>query len=84
MPEIARFYGIVIRMYFVGSEHQPPHFHAIYNENVGEYEIGSLKLLDGYLPNKAHNLVVEWARIHQNELLEIWNTQRFKKLEPLE
>lgn len=84
MPELARFYGIIIRMYFMGSEHQPPHFHAIYGENVGEYDIKSLELIDGYLPNKAQSLVLEWAGLHQKELLEIWNTQQFKKLEPLE
>jgi hypothetical protein len=71
-------------MYFMGSEHQPPHFHAIYGENVGEYDIKSLELIDGYLPNKAQSLVLEWAGLHQKELLEIWNTQQFKKLEPLE
>lgn len=84
MPEITRFYGIIIRMYFIGSEHQPPHFHAIYGENVGEFSIKDLQMIDGYLPNKAQNLVMEWARMHQTELLEIWNEQKFRKLEPLE
>lgn len=83
MPEISRFYGIVIKMYFVSSEHNPPHFHAIYGEYYGEYDLTTLTMSEGDLPNKAEKLVLEWAQQHQNELLEIWNTQEFKKLPPL-
>jgi hypothetical protein len=84
MPEISRFYGIVVKMFFIGREHNPPHFHAIYGEDVGEFDIQTLELIDGYLPVKARNLILEWAGIHQKELLEIWNSQKFKKLNPLE
>jgi hypothetical protein len=49
MPEISRFYGIVIRMYFV--DHNPPHFHADYQGFKAEYDIQTLKLLNGALPN---------------------------------
>jgi hypothetical protein len=84
MPEISRFYGIVIKIFFSDREHNPPHFHAIYGENVGEFDIRTLEMLDGYLPNKAKNLVIEWAKPFQQELLDIWNSQEFRKLTPLE
>ncbi|MGI6227126.1 MAG: DUF4160 domain-containing protein [Peptococcales bacterium] len=84
MPEIARFYGIIIKMFFIGSEHNPPHFHAIYGEYVGEFDINTLEMLEGDLPKKAQGLVREWAKLHQSSLLEMWNSQEFRKLEPLE
>jgi len=78
MPEIARFYGIIIKMYF--SDHLPSHFHAIYGENNGIFELNSLEMIEGDLPNRAIKLVKEWAEQYKNELLEMWNTQDFKKL----
>lgn len=84
MPEIARFYGIIIKMFFMGNEHNPPHFHAIYGEYVGEFNIRTLELIEGDLPQKAQNLVKEWAQINQKQLLEIWETQNFTKIKPLE
>jgi hypothetical protein len=84
MPELCRFYGIVIKMFFRKREHNPPHFHAIYGEYVGEYDIRTLEMLEGDLPNQANKLVLTWAKEHQDELLEIWNSQNFVKLEPLE
>ncbi len=78
MPEIARFYGLVIKMFF--SDHNPPHFHAVYGEKVGLFDIQSLDMIEGDLPNRAVNLVREWAEIYQNELINIWNTQKFVKL----
>jgi len=83
MPEITRFYGIIIKMFFIHGEHNPPHFHAIYGEFVGEFNINTLELVEGDLPEKAQKLVQEWASIHKNELLEIWNSQIFRKLSPL-
>lgn len=83
MPVISRFYGIVIKMYFQQSEHNPPHFHAIYGEYVGAFDINTLAMLEGDLPAKAQALTREWARSHQEELLKIWNTQEFKQLPPL-
>ena len=83
MPEISRFYGIIIKMFFVASEHNPPHFHAIYGEFVGEFDIRTLNLIDGDLPIKAQNLIKEWATLHQDELMNIWNTQKFDKIPPL-
>ncbi|MEI0510284.1 DUF4160 domain-containing protein [Brachyspira intermedia] len=84
MPVISRFYGIIIKMYFQQKEHNPPHFHAIYGEYIGVIDINELKMIEGDLPNKACSLVLEWAKNNQDELLNMWNTQNFKQLEPLE
>jgi len=85
MPELSRFLGIVIFMYF--NEHNPPHFHAEYNEFKASITIKNLGLLQGKLPPKVMSLVVEWAQEHQDELLENWEsirtTGKFKKIEPL-
>ena len=84
MPVILRFYGIIIKMYFQQKEHNPPHFHAIYGEYVGVVDINELKIIEGDLPSKASSMVLEWAKNNQAELLNIWQTQNFKQLEPLE
>jgi hypothetical protein len=68
MPELARFYGIVIQMYF--GDHPPPHFHAIYGDNKAVVDIESLALIEGSLPPRARGLVIEWATIHQEDLRE--------------
>lgn len=81
MPEISRFLGIVISMYF--EEHNPPHFHVQYNEYKAIIEIESLNVLAGYLPVKVRGLVEEWGEQHQQELLEMWNSKEFHKLKPL-
>lgn len=84
MPVISRFYGMIIKMYFQQSEHNPPHFHVVYGEYVGIIEIETLEMLEGDLPKKALTLVQEWGEMHKAELLKIWNTQEFIKLPPLE
>lgn len=84
MPVISRFYGIIIKMYFQQSEHNPPHFHAFYGEYMGAFDINTLEMLEGDLPAKGQTLVKEWAARHKSELLKIWNTQEFVKLPPLE
>ncbi len=84
MPVISRFYGIIIRMYFLQSEHNPPHIHAIYNDDVAAIDFMTGKVLEGHLPAKAMNMVQEWIAIHRNELKTIWETQEFKNLAPLE
>lgn len=84
MPVISRFYGIVIKMYFSQSEHNPPHFHAIYGDYVGAIDIRTGQMLEGDLPPKALSLVKEWINANQKELLQIWDTQEFKSLPPLE
>ena len=70
MPEISRFLGIVIYIYF--NEHNPPHFHAEYNEHSASIEISTLGLMEGKLPSRVFSLVVEWAQEHQEELFENW------------
>ena len=81
MPEISRFLGIVVLMYF--DEHNPPHFHVKYNEYKAVVEIKTLNILAGHLPGKVRGLVEEWAEIYQDELLTMWNTKEFRKIKPL-
>ncbi len=83
MPVITRFYGLIIKMYFMQREHNPPHFHVIYGEYIGLIDIRKLELIEGDLPNKALNLVLEWTEIYKEQLLKMWNTQNFIKLPPL-
>ncbi len=83
MPEISRFYGIIIKMYFLASEHNPPHIHAIYNKSIAVIDIQTLEVIEGEIPKRALRLVKEWVFIHKNEIKDIWEKQQFKKIEPL-
>ena len=74
MPEICRFYGIVIRMFY--ADHHPPHFHATYGNVEAVIGIRDLAAIAGRLPPRAMGMVVEWASIHQQELLDAWNQAR--------
>ncbi len=74
MPEISRFYGIVIRMYF--NDHNPPHFHAHYSGDEVVISIRTLAVISGRLPGRALGLVAEWASMHSGELLELWEKAR--------
>jgi len=80
MPEISRFYGIIIKMFF--DDHNPPHFHAIYGELEAIINIQTLGVISGSLTPRALGLVMEWASLHQNELLQDW--QQAKNLQPLD
>ena len=86
MPEICRFYGIIIAMFY--DEHNPPHFHARYGSYKVSIDIRSLSVLEGKFPPRALGLVVEWASLHQNELMDDWNLARDRKspnkIEPLD
>ena len=82
MPEITRFYGIIIKLFF--GDHPPPHFHAVYGEYIALIDINTLNVIEGDLPARARKLVIEWAEKYQSELKTIWETQEFKKLPPLE
>ena len=84
MHVLSQFYGIIIRMYFLQSEHNPPHIHAIYNEDVAAIDFMTGEVLEGHLPPKAMSMVKEWLALHKNTLMEIWKTQEFKKIPPLE
>ncbi|MDX1919968.1 MAG: DUF4160 domain-containing protein [Candidatus Caenarcaniphilales bacterium] len=81
MPEITRFYGIVIKLFF--GDHSPPHFHAVYGEFNGVFDVKTLEMTEGDLPQRAKELVLEWGKIYQNELLDMWDSQNFHKLPPL-
>lgn len=81
MPEIARFYGIIIKLFF--GDHPPPHFHAVYGEYMGLFNLETLEMIEGDLPSRANKLVIEWATMYQNELREMWDKQEFHKLPPL-
>ena len=84
MPEISRFYGIIIYMYM--SEYNPPHFHVWY-ENYKAIITIKDGIITGSLPRRALNLVYEWLDIHKDELLENWNRlanfETPQKIEPL-
>lgn len=84
MPVLSRFYGIIIRMYFLQKEHNPPHIHAIYGDDVAAITIHDGKVIEGALPNKALEMVKEWVSLNKDELLTMWETQEFKQLSPLE
>ena len=85
MPELSRFLGIVIAMYF--TEHGVPHFHAVYGEFEISVEIDSGKV-HGMFPNRAERLVLEWWRLHRHELLDNWQRARagvsLERIAPLE
>ena len=84
MPVLSKFYGITIRMDFLQSEHNPPHIHAIYGVDVAAIDFMTGEVIDGDLPQKALSLVREWVGIHKETLQEIWETQQFIKIPPLE
>ncbi len=85
MPEISRFYGIVVQMYF--GDHPPPHFHARYAGHKAKIDLDTLSVIDGKLPARALGLVIEWAALHQAELREAFsraaNSQAPGKVDPL-
>lgn len=83
MPEICRFYGIVIKMFFKPKEHEPSHIHALYGEYVGKFNIRTMEMIEGDLPKKAQELVTEWLKMHQDALQHMWDSQTICKLPPL-
>ena len=86
MPEVSRFYGIIIRFYF--RDHPPTHFHALYAEHEALIDIESGRIIQGHLPNTAYELVNKWRLIHLQELRADWNLARQNQpvlpIEPLE
>ncbi len=73
MPELSRFFGIIIRMYVeVGAPHHRPHFHAYYQNYSAIFSIEPITLLAGKLPLRQRRLVEAWAELHQGELMENW------------
>ncbi|OGK09612.1 MAG: transcriptional regulator [Candidatus Riflebacteria bacterium GWC2_50_8] len=86
MPELARFFGIIIVMYY--DDHDPPHFHAKYGDMRACFSIAELRIIEGELPKRVTAMVLEWAFEHRKELLENWefakNRVALKKITPLE
>ena len=86
MPEVSRFYGIVIQIYY--GDHPPPHFPALYAGAVAKIAIDTLQTIDGSLPKRALGLVLDWAAIHQPELRAAFDRavalQEPGKIAPLE
>lgn len=85
MPEVSRFFGIVIQMY--AEDHFPPHFHARHSGKEVVVAIDTLAILRGRLSPRAHALVVEWAELHADELNEDWRLVKsglpLSRIEPL-
>lgn len=86
MPCVSRFYGIDIYMYH--NDHLPPHFHAEYSGDEALYEIDTLRIHVGKLPRRVHNMVIEWADLHRDELRGNWALARrgedLNDIEPLD
>ena len=86
MPEISRFLGMIITMYY--NDHAPPHFHVRYGEQRAKIDLESGELLDGRLPRRALELVRDWRVINEQELRQNWQRalarEPLNKIEPLE
>lgn len=86
MPEVSRFFGISIRMYF--DDHNPSHFHAIYGGAEVEIGIDPLTVLRGRFPRRALGMVLEWAALHREELLDNWDRlhhdEAAERIDPLD
>lgn len=86
MPKVSEFFGIAIYLYY--REHPPPHFHAVYGGAEALISIDDLSVLEGDLKARALGLVIEWARLHQDELRDAWDRARAHQppgnIEPLE
>jgi len=84
MPEICRFYGIVIKMFYKPKEHEPSHIHALYGEYVGIFDLKTYAMTEGDLPKKAQDLVREWLELYGAMAREMWQSQEIGKLPPLD
>jgi hypothetical protein len=86
MPELSRFYGIIIRMFY--GDHAPPHFHAVYQGQEIKVNINTLEVIEGDMSRRARALVLEWAALHPLELRQAWeaasSNQQPSKIAPLE
>jgi hypothetical protein len=88
MPELSRFFGIIIRMYWeANAPHHKPHFHAYYQDDVAIYSIDPVELITGSLPKRQQRFVEAWAELHQQELRDDWERlqagQRPMPIDPL-
>ena len=85
MPEISRFFGIIVYMHF--NDHNPPHFHIKYSNFKAIIAIDNFTIIEGEIPPRVYSLVIKWASIHKKELLNNWKklikTGKFTKIKPL-
>lgn len=83
MPEITRFNGIIIKMFFRPREHDPPHIHALCGEYAGVFLIQTAEMMEGDLPPSAQQLVIQWICLYRESLMVMWTSQNLHKLPPL-
>ena len=84
MPVISRFYGIVIKMYLRQKEHNPPHLHAIYGDYVGLFSLEEGEMYEGDIPVKEQKLIKNFILHYKEQLYDMWKTQNFYLLRPIE
>ena len=84
MPVISRFYGMVIKMYLRQKEHNTPHVHAIYGDYIGVFSLIDAEMFEGDLPARGEQMVKDFIKHYRKELLHMWETQQFEKLEPIQ
>lgn len=84
MPTITDFYGMHIYMNFIQHEHNPPHIHVSYGDYACIIDFQTCSVISGKLPPRAMGMALEWTAKYQEELLDIWTTQKFRKLPPLD
>lgn len=78
MPIISRFYGIKILMFY--DDHNPPHFHVKYGECHARMIINSLEIIEGKLSDRAFKMIIEWAKLHQEEIIQNWKLAKEHKI----
>lgn len=84
MPAISMFYGILIYMYLTSKDYRPPHIHAFYGNLEAVFLISDGSLINGKFPKKGIAMVKEFILKYQKELMDMWDTERYYKLPPLE
>jgi len=86
MPEVSRFFGIVVAMHY--NDHPPPHVHAYYHDSMIQVSIASGARHSGKFPARAERLLMEWLSLHREELLMNWELARhrrpLRRIDPLE
>lgn len=82
MPTIARFSGMTFRMYFLSSEHNPPHIHVFFGNFAAAFDINTCEVLDGIMPLKEASIAKRWIAANKSQLLTIWEAQELKRLDP--
>ena len=86
MPELSRFYGIIVRMF--ANDHNPPHFHAQYGKHSAMVDIATRSVIEGSLPRRCRSMIAEWSEAHEEELIASWNAlksgSRPQKIAPLD